>query len=369
MNLFVPAPAEVPPAAALRMSDLDDVRRIAVLRALPGLGDLLCAVPALRALRARFPRAHVTLVGLPAAEWFVARFGDLIDELSVFPGFPGIPEVEPDPRRIAAFLARMHARELDLAVQLHGSGISSNPFVALLGARRTAGFVLPGLPCPDPELFIPYPALAPEPRRHLALLAHLGAPADDAALAFPLSDDDRAEAAALALPRPFALLNPGAAEPRRRWPVEHFAAVGDGLVARGLAVGVLGAPADAPLAAAVVAGMRAPAHDLAGRTSLGGLGALLAAGAVLVTNDTGTSHLAAAVGAPSVVVFVSSDPARWAPLDRQRHRALGRVVGRAARGDGLHELDPALAPVTPEAALAAAESLLAQGSVPVRVRA
>lgn len=350
------------------MSDLGDVRRIAVLRALPGLGDLLCAVPALRALRARFGTAHVSLVGLPAAEWFVDRFGDLVDELVLFPGFPGLPEVEPEPRRIVAFLSEMHARELDLAVQLHGSGISSNPFVALLGARRTAGFVLPGLPSPDPELFIPYPVREPEPRRHLALLAHLGAPGDDAP-GFPLNREDRAEAAALALPEPFALLNPGATEPRRRWPVEHFAAVGDGLAARGLAVGVLGAPADAPLSAAVVATMRAPARDVAGRTSLGGLAALLARSAVLVTNDTGTSHLAAAVGTPSVVVFVASDPTRWAPQDAGRHRALGRPVAPPARADGLHELHPALAPVTPEAALTAADSLLALRFCPVHVHA
>ena len=64
--------------------------------------------------------------------------------------------------------------------------------------------------------------------------------------------------------------------------------------------------------------MRAPAVDLAGRTSLGGFAALLARTAVLVANDTGTAHLAAAVGTPSVTLFLSGDPVRWAH-DAERH--------------------------------------------------
>lgn len=302
--------------------NLEPVRSIAIVRALPGLGDLLCAVPALRALRRRFPDAHVALVGLPQAAWFADRFSAEVDELLPFPGFPGIPEVALDPPRITRFLAGIQERSVDLALQMHGSGVSSNPFCALLGARRTGGFVLPGLPCPDPELFIPYPATVPEPRRNLALAAHLGAPVDDATLAFPIREADRAEAAAIAPPRPYALINPGATDPRRRWPAGHFAAVGDALSKRGLSVALLGTAADTPLAAAVTGLMRCPATDLTGRTSLGGLAALLEGSSVLVTNDTGTSHLAAAVGARSVVIFLSADPARWAPEDRSLHRAL-----------------------------------------------
>ena len=68
--------------------------------------------------------------------------------------------------------------------------------------------------------------------------------------------------------------------------------------------------------------MTRPALDLAGRTTLGGLGALLQGARLLVSNDTGVAHLATALRLPSVVLFDPSQLARWAPLDRTRHGPL-----------------------------------------------
>jgi ADP-heptose:LPS heptosyltransferase len=315
------------------------------MRALPGLGDLLCAVPALRALRRSAPDAEIALIGLPAMAPVVARFGHYVDELLPFPGFPGIREVPPDARRIVEFLAATHRRALDLAVQLHGSGQATNAFVALLGARRTAGFFPPGATAPDPELFLPYPADRPEPLRHLSLMRFLGLEAEDSSPEFPVLAEDRAELERLAdrhrlEPGRYVCIHPGAAEARRRWPPERFAAVADALAERELRPVLTGGPAERAITAGTAASMAAPAVDLGGMTSLGGLAALLAAAAVTVSNDTGTSHLAAAMRAPSVVIFSGSDPARWAPLDRALHRPL---AGAATCAGVIAECDSLLA--------------------------
>src|SRR5690606_8920872 len=89
---------------------------IGVFRALQ-LGDMLCAVPSLRALRERWPHAKVALIGLPWQRELLARFPEYVDDLVVFPGYPGLPEQAYDGRRLAEFLDEMNARSFDLLLQ------------------------------------------------------------------------------------------------------------------------------------------------------------------------------------------------------------------------------------------------------------
>lgn len=323
-------------------------RRVAIVRALPGLGDLLCIVPALRALRAALPDADVTLIGLPQAQDFVDRFSAYIDHLSEFPGFPSIPEGSLSVQRFPAQLARLQALPFDLALQMHGDGSVTNLFTALLGAHSTAGFYLPGNYCPDPDRFLPYPHHEPEVLRHLRLLALLGIPSQGEALAFPISEADERdfqgiEEAAGLQAGGYVCIHPGAKDSRRRWPAEHFAAVADRLDGDGLQVVLTGTEEEVILTSSVAAAMRARPLDLTGRTSVGALAVLLRGARLVVCNDTGVSHLAAALRVPSVVIFAGcpppvSDPLRWAPLDGERHRIVhpygGDGTSRRARGFG-----------------------------------
>jgi ADP-heptose:LPS heptosyltransferase len=296
--------------------------KIAVLRALQ-LGDMLCAVPALRALHAEFPAARISLIGLPWARELVGRFRAYLYDFIEFPGFPGLAERPCDQRALPRFFEAVRARRYDLAIQLHGSGEVTNDLVLRFGAQRHAGYYRAGRRNPEPERFVEWREREPEVLRYLRLVERLGAPARGTALEFPLNDADWSEWTALGLEREsYAVVHPGAQLPSRRWPPARFAEVADALSADGLQVVLTGTAGEAGIVGAVKAAMRTPALDLAGRTTLGGLAALVARARLVVANDTGISHIAAAVRTPSVIVASGYDVVRWAPLDRQLHRVL-----------------------------------------------
>jgi ADP-heptose:LPS heptosyltransferase len=109
--------------------------------------------------------------------------------------------------------------------------------------------------------------------------------------------------------------------------------------------------------------MRAPAVDLAGRTSLGALGALIDGAGVVVCNDTGVSHVTAALGTPSVVVASGSDVRRWAPLDQSRHRVVWHQVDcRPCTFDECPIGHPCALAVEAGDVIAAVDTLLGDGS-------
>jgi len=302
---------------------------VAVIRALH-LGDLICMIPAIRALRLAGPRSRIVLIGLPWASEFVARYPHYFDDLLEFPGWPGIPERELDeaaPARLAAFQSSI-TRTFDVVLQLHGDGRIINDFAATVPGRVHGGFVPSGTEV-VPAFHLAYPDTLPEPLRLLAPLSPLGLDTLDPTLELPVFEADRNEAHALlaaagAAGQPYVIVHPGGRGDDRRWPFARFAAVADALSMRGLRVVVTGSAAERPIADALAARTSAPVIDVVGRTSLGALAALVDEAQVVVTNDTGVSHVAAARQTPSVVVFVGSDPARWAPIDRTRHIALGR---------------------------------------------
>lgn len=318
---------------------LPDQPTVIVLRALPGLGDWLCAVPTLRALRAARPEARVHLVALARTRPLVGRYARLIDAFHAFPGWPGLPEQRVDATAIPGFLSALQGLEADLAIQLHGSGEMTNELVELFGAADVAGFHRRGARCPDPGRFLVWHDADPEVQRGLSLLAHLGLPTKDADLSFPVAPEADAEADRLlrssGVVDRFVVIHPGSHHPENRWPIDGFARVGREVAALGWRVVVTGEADEAELTAAVTS-VIPESVDLAGRTSLDTLAATLGRATLVVTNDTGVSHLADALRVPSVVVFANDDGTRrrrWAPLDSALHQPIDAAGGRTADRD------------------------------------
>ncbi|MFP5407206.1 MAG: glycosyltransferase family 9 protein, partial [Gammaproteobacteria bacterium] len=294
-----------------------DVQRIAVLRA-NAVGDFVVSLPALAALRRSYPDSHITLLGREWHARFLRGRPSPVDEVAVIP--PGVdlgaaldaPGQDRD--AAGAFFGAMRARRFDLALQLHGGGAYSNPFVRRLGARLCAGLQADGAEPLDRNL--PYREPHSEVLRLLETVALVGARGCDVEPRLAITEADRHELDHVLAPgeqRPVLVLQPFCFDPRRAWPAERFAAVGDHYAAHGALVVMNGTAQEADALAQVRAAMREPALDLTGALSLGGLLALLGRAQLLVSNDTGTAHLARAIGLPSVTISWIGNLAAYGP--------------------------------------------------------
>jgi ADP-heptose:LPS heptosyltransferase len=308
-------------------------RKVAVLRT-SRIGDFILATPALRALRGALPAVHFTFIGLPFLRPLVERSPHL-DRFVEFPGFPGMAEQFFNARSALHFFGEMQDEGFDLAIQLNGSGVYSNPFVLMLGARWTAGWVRPGEGAGLLEAALSMPEAGHEVDRVLTLPLFLGAAEQGKAVEFPLWREDRYAARQLvanrtAMGATLIGVHPGAREGTKRWPPERFAAAAAELQRRyGGQIVVVGGPDERSLAAqvmTVLAHQGCAALDLTGRTTLPVLGAVIEQMAVLLTNDSGPAHIAYALGTPSVTIFGGTDPARWGPPLDPRFIALTNPV-------------------------------------------
>ncbi len=306
---------------------MSQIRKIAILRALQ-LGDLLCMIPAVRALRKAYPRAAITLIGLPGQKGFATRFRHYFDHFVEFPGWPGLPEQKPVLARITRFLTDAQLAQYDLVLQFQGNGTHTNELCELLGGKRTAGLRLAGAYCPDEQLFPVMLESEHEILRLLKVIHALDVPLQGTALEFPVTTGEYAAADKIMqrlhlTAGRYVCLHPGARDCRRRWPPANFAYIGDILAAAGYQILITGSKEEQALTKAVADHMQQPAIDLVaqiGHTGIGELAVLIRGAAALLSNDTGVSHVAAALQTPSVVVFSHySDPERWAPLDASLH--------------------------------------------------
>ena len=290
---------------------------------LGALGDIVHALPLAAALRAAWPDARI--------DWLVdVKHRAVLDRVA---GLSNIVTIDTRQLRgdigIVPVVRRLRAAHYDVAVDAQGL-MKSALLAHLAGARRVVGLGRSHLR--EPLARWAYHGTAEPAGPHvvdhaLALALAAGASAGAAAgpprfaLAAPASDIVARVRSTLGLAAgaPFAVINPGAAWPNKRWPADRFGAVARHLRQRhGWPSIVVWGPGEEDLAAAVVAAAGTGVAALAPPTSLGDLVALVASAGLVLSGDTGPLHLAAAAGTPIVGLYGPTDPARngpWSPAD------------------------------------------------------
>ena len=292
-----------------------------------GLGDLLYAMPAAESLASAYPNAEITLLGTPMHLALLGARPSPFHRIEVLPPWPGVRAGAADPAAVADFFDRMVACRFDLTVQVHGGGRNSNPFLLTLGAAHTVGAATEdAVPL---ERTLPFVYYQHEVLRALEVVALAGAPPIQLEPGLRLTEEEltlhrrRGQRATDSTPK--VLVHPGATDPRRRWPWESFAALAVQLVKEGAEVVLIGDQSDIELAGQILyrarsAGATTGLSDLTGQTSLADLIPLLLQASVVVANDSGPRHLAAAVGIPTVGIYWCGNLVNSGPLSRNHHR-------------------------------------------------
>jgi len=261
------------------------------------MGDVIHAIPTAAALRARFPEARI--------DWMVdPRYVPLLEMVR------GIDSrIAVDTRRVGrtfATLGDLRGVGYSAVIDLQGL-LKSAVLARAVGAERTIGFASHHLRERTAGPFYSHrvdPAELHVIFKNLALLAPLGS--RDTRVAFPL-EIPHSEVAEAAVARfagtPYAVINPGAAWPNKRWPADRFGALAATLSDRfALRSLVLWGPGEQPLAEQVADASRGAAL-LAPATSITDLFAIASRARILISGDTGPLHIGGAVGTPLVALF------------------------------------------------------------------
>jgi ADP-heptose:LPS heptosyltransferase len=264
--------------------------RILVLRA-TGIGDLLTAIPAFRAIRRGFPDSWIVAAIPRPLERLIA---DCVDEV-----------IDVRAAASAEGLAALSSYEepINLAINLHGRGPESHRALLRLHPERLIAFACEDIDVEGP----PWLARQHEVERWCDLVnitLHVDADPDDLRLALPeMHRDDR-----------LVVIHAGASRTEKQWPWERVADLAKALAGEGHVIALTGDDGDRETVDRIRSRAGLPIGSaLAGTTDMDALISLLARASLLVAPDTGVGHLATALGTPSVLLFGVTDPARWGP--------------------------------------------------------
>lgn len=302
-------------------------RRVLCVR-LDNMGDVLMTTPAMQALAESVPGRSLTLLTSRASAMLAPHLS-MIDEVMAWdaPWVRHAHDAECMATAIGEGVARLAAQSFDAAVIFTVYSQSALPAAMLCGMagiplrlahcrENPYALLTDWVPDTEPDTKIDAPPRH-EAQRQLDLVAHVGAITGDPRLRFSLADADRAMAAGLladlagkhrAAVR--VVMHPGATAASRRWPAERFAEVARELAAGvGALVLVTGNAGERSLVQQVCSQAGHPAVvPMAGRLSIGEMGALLAASDLLVSNNSGPVHMAAALGTPVVDLYALTNP-------------------------------------------------------------
>ena len=296
-----------------------------VARAPNHLGELVLAIPALAALadRSRRETGDPLLVQLPAWLLPVLPLSDLDVEPLPFEDRHAVRAGARALRRAGAGRGVLLTPSFSSALIFRLAGLATRRGTAGGGRSFLLTDAVDRAPLLRGHRVAEFLAIAGEPAREPPPIPRL--PNVDAATA--AWERRREELGISPEPRPTVGLFPGSNAPSRRWPAERFAAVARTLAEDGARVYVFGSRAESELTAAVSDGSSPAGHgevvDLGGRTGLAELAGALLACHLLVTNDTGPMHLAAALDRPIVALEGAADPIQTRPL-ASRVRLVGR---------------------------------------------
>ncbi|MBL8159434.1 glycosyltransferase family 9 protein [Candidatus Saccharibacteria bacterium] len=282
------------------------------------MGDVLMTEPALRALKEAVPGRKLTLLTSSAGA-AVARLLPVVDDIITFDVPWAKHEAAWDGTAVAAMAGQLRERRYDVAVIF--TAYSQNPLPAAmlcfmagmphaLGYCRENPYGLMDCWVPDPE---PLDTIRHEVDRQLALVATTGARTEDTAMHLPVPEQPGQEIrrrlqAEVPSGGRWLVLHPGVSEAKRRYPPGHYAEAMRTLVADGFTVVMTGAATEKAQVDELAQAIGTGVVNLAGQLSVSELAALLAEAPLLVANNTGPVHIAAAVGTPVVVLYAMTNP-------------------------------------------------------------
>ncbi len=299
------------------MSDWASADHVLCVR-LDAMGDVLMTTPAIRALKESRPGRRITLLTSPSGAAVAAMIPEVDDVLVYESPWMKSTAPGPDGRADLAMIGRLRGEGFDAAAIF--TVYSQSPLPAALMCHladiplRLAHcrenpyqLLTDRVPEADPG---PGPGVRHEARRQLDLVAAVGATTGDERLSLRVPEESRARVPAILRragvdpDRPWVVVHPGATAPSRRYPPEGFAAAARELATEhGVRVVFTGDASEAGLVDSIRAAMGAPSASMAGRLGLADFAALVERAPVLISNNTGPVHVAAAVGTPVVDLY------------------------------------------------------------------